>query len=124
MPEPIVRDDLAAGRLKRLDLPDGTGGFYCLEAIYRTDKPPGPAASWMIQRFAHQADDVESRRLPSPPREHRPLVARGRDSHLAHEHRGKVSEQSLIGTGQSNGGGGIGNDWFVGSKLQPDPNNG
>jgi DNA-binding transcriptional LysR family regulator len=27
MPEPIVRDDLAAGRLKRLDLPDGPGGI-------------------------------------------------------------------------------------------------
>ena len=45
MPEPIVREDLAAGRLKRLDLPDATGGLYSLEAIYRTDRPPGPAAS-------------------------------------------------------------------------------
>ena len=81
MPEPIVRDDLAAARLKRLDLPDGPGGFYNLEAIYRTDRPPGLAAAWMIQRSSEQANIVESRRPPSPPREHRPLVARGRDSH-------------------------------------------
>jgi len=59
MPEPIVRGDLAAGRLKRLDVPDSTGGFYSLEAIYRTDRPPGPAAAWMIQRFSNQADNVE-----------------------------------------------------------------
>jgi DNA-binding transcriptional LysR family regulator len=81
MPEPIVRDDLVAGRLKRLNLPDGPGGFYSLEAIYRTDRPPGPAAAWMIQRFSDQANNVESRRPPSPPGEHRPLVARRRDSH-------------------------------------------
>jgi DNA-binding transcriptional LysR family regulator len=81
MPEPIVRDDLAAGRLKRLDLPEGPGGLYHLEAMYRTDRPPGPAAAWMIQRFSDQANAVQSRRLPSPPCEHRPLVARGRDSH-------------------------------------------
>jgi DNA-binding transcriptional LysR family regulator len=54
MPEPILRDDLAASRLKRLDLPDSTGGFYALEAMYRTDRPPGPAAAWMIERFSEQ----------------------------------------------------------------------
>jgi DNA-binding transcriptional LysR family regulator len=51
MPEPMVRDDFTAGRLKRLDLPDSPSGLYRLEAIYRTDTPPGPAASWLIQRF-------------------------------------------------------------------------
>jgi DNA-binding transcriptional LysR family regulator len=56
MPEPMVRDDLAAGRLKRLDLPESCGGFYAFEAIYRTDTPPRPAAAWMIQRFSQQLD--------------------------------------------------------------------
>jgi DNA-binding transcriptional LysR family regulator len=55
MPEPAVQQDLAAGRLVQLDLPDARGGFYALRAIYRTDSPPRPAASWMIQRFAEQA---------------------------------------------------------------------
>jgi DNA-binding transcriptional LysR family regulator len=55
MPEPIVRADLAAGRLARLELPEGRGGFYALQAIYRTHSPPGPAAAWMIQRFVGQA---------------------------------------------------------------------
>jgi DNA-binding transcriptional LysR family regulator len=54
MPEPMVRGDLAAGRLVRLNLADWRGGFYTLQAIHRTDTPPGPAAAWLIQRFAAQ----------------------------------------------------------------------
>jgi DNA-binding transcriptional LysR family regulator len=55
MPEPMVRDDLAAGRLVHLDMPDCRGGSYRLQAIYRTDTPPGPAGSWLIERFQEQA---------------------------------------------------------------------
>ncbi|AVQ04544.1 LysR family transcriptional regulator [Caulobacter segnis] len=54
MPEPYVRDDLAAGRLVRLELPEATGGLYAFQAMYRTDTPPGPAAAWLIQHFADQ----------------------------------------------------------------------
>lgn len=55
MPAPMVQQDIDEGRLVQLDLPDTRGGFYPLEAIYRTDTPPGPAASWLIQRFLEQA---------------------------------------------------------------------
>jgi DNA-binding transcriptional LysR family regulator len=55
MPEPMVHDDLAAGRLKRLNLPEWPGGFYALRAIHRTDTPLGPAAAWLIQRFSEQS---------------------------------------------------------------------
>jgi DNA-binding transcriptional LysR family regulator len=61
MPEPMVRDDLAAGRLKRLHLPEGLGGFYALQAIYRTDTPPRPAAAWMVGHFSRQADREQDR---------------------------------------------------------------
>ena len=54
MPVPMVREDLEAGRLVRLDLPDCKGGAYRFDAIYRTDTPPGPAASYLISRFANQ----------------------------------------------------------------------
>ena len=54
MPEPMVHDDLAAGRLKWLDLPEWLGGFYALHAIHRTDTPPGPAAGWLIRHFSRQ----------------------------------------------------------------------
>jgi DNA-binding transcriptional LysR family regulator len=54
MPEPNVREDLAAGRLVRLELPEARSGAYSFQAMYRTDTPPGPAAAWLIQRFADQ----------------------------------------------------------------------
>ncbi|WP_343667880.1 LysR family transcriptional regulator [Paraburkholderia heleia] len=54
MPEPMVRADIEAGRLVRLRLPESDGGRYKLSAIHRIDAPPGPAASWLIQRFAAQ----------------------------------------------------------------------
>ena len=55
MPEPNVAADLAAGRLIRLDLPEARSGAYAFHVIYRTDQPPGPAASWLVQRFTDQA---------------------------------------------------------------------
>ncbi|MDR3440157.1 LysR family transcriptional regulator [Telmatospirillum sp.] len=54
MPEPVVHDDLAAGRLVALDLPDWQDTTYALQVIYRTDAPPGPAAQWLIERFESQ----------------------------------------------------------------------
>jgi DNA-binding transcriptional LysR family regulator len=62
MPEPSVRADIAAGRLVRLKLPEARSGSYPLQVIYRTDNPPGPAAAWLIQRFARQL----KRRLERP----------------------------------------------------------
>ena len=51
MPRPMIEADLAAGHLVELAMPDDTGTDYRLSAIYRTDAPPGPAASWLMQRF-------------------------------------------------------------------------
>lgn len=54
MPEEIVRKDLESGRLVRLVMPDNKASILNLEAIYRADSPPGPAASWLIARFEAQ----------------------------------------------------------------------
>jgi DNA-binding transcriptional LysR family regulator len=54
MPESSVRADLEAGRLVRLELPEAKSGRYSFRAMYRTDQPPGPAAAWLIRRFADQ----------------------------------------------------------------------
>jgi len=51
----MVREDIEAGRLVRLDIPEYKGDSYRLQAIYRTDTPPGPAGSWLISRFEAQA---------------------------------------------------------------------
>jgi DNA-binding transcriptional LysR family regulator len=59
MPEPMVREDVDRGRLVRLHLPEYKDGLLRLHAIYRTDTPPGPAGSWLIDRFVAQAEDVE-----------------------------------------------------------------
>jgi DNA-binding transcriptional LysR family regulator len=55
MPEPMVREDLEKGWLIKLDMPELERGPYGLQAIYRTDTPPGPAGSWLISRFQAQA---------------------------------------------------------------------
>jgi len=51
----MVREDIEAGRLVRLDIPEYKGDSYRLQAIYRTGTPPGPAGSWLISRFEAQA---------------------------------------------------------------------
>lgn len=56
MPKPMVEADLAAGHLVELDMPDNKGGEYRLSGIYRTDTPPGPAASWLLERFRKAGD--------------------------------------------------------------------
>nr|WP_176592560.1 LysR family transcriptional regulator [Sphingobium sp. EM0848] len=56
MPLPMVEEDLASGRLVVLDMPDNISGEYGMDAIYRTDTPPGPAGAWLIERFRRQAE--------------------------------------------------------------------
>lgn len=54
MPEPMVKEDLETGRLKRLQMPEMVEAHYALHAIYRSDTPPGPATSFLIERFKGQ----------------------------------------------------------------------
>jgi DNA-binding transcriptional LysR family regulator len=56
MPEPMVHEDIERGRLVRLDMPEYMDGLIRLHAIYLTDTPPGPAASWLIARFVAQGE--------------------------------------------------------------------
>ena len=56
MPEPMVREDIAAGRLVRLDMAEMNGAHYTLHAVHRSDTPPGPATAFLIERFKGQAD--------------------------------------------------------------------
>jgi DNA-binding transcriptional LysR family regulator len=55
MPIPMIKEDLESGRLVHLDMPDNNAGDYGFDAIYRADTPPGPAASWLVNRFEQQA---------------------------------------------------------------------
>jgi DNA-binding transcriptional LysR family regulator len=51
MPLPLIEPDLVAGTLVRLAMPESPGGMYRFGAIWRRDAPPGPAASWLRDRF-------------------------------------------------------------------------
>jgi hypothetical protein len=52
----MIEADLASGKLVKLDMPDNISWDHVMDAIYRTDTPPGPAGSWLIERFRGQAD--------------------------------------------------------------------
>ena len=51
MPFETVEADLAAGRLVQLSLPDGPPDLYRFRGIWRRDRPPGPAAAWLLDRL-------------------------------------------------------------------------
>jgi DNA-binding transcriptional LysR family regulator len=51
MPLPMIESDLVAGTLVRLQMPESPGGRYGFFAISRSDTPPGPAASWLLEQF-------------------------------------------------------------------------
>ncbi len=51
MPREMVADDLKAGRLVELDLPEKPGASYTLSALWRRDTKLGPATSWLIDAF-------------------------------------------------------------------------
>jgi DNA-binding transcriptional LysR family regulator len=51
MPEAMVRDDLASGRLVRIRLHPWEDVTYPLQAVHRSDAGPGPAARWLVDRF-------------------------------------------------------------------------
>ena len=52
MPREMVANDLEAGRLIELDLPEKPGDLYALSALWRRDTRLGPATSWLIDAFS------------------------------------------------------------------------
>ena len=64
MPLPMIQGDLTAGTLVRLAMPDHPGGTYRFAGVWRRDRPPGPAASWLLQQFVeHGRHDIEAEGL-------------------------------------------------------------
>jgi DNA-binding transcriptional LysR family regulator len=49
MPRHAVTEDLKAGRLVELHLPEAPPLLYGLHALWRRDSRPGPASSWMLE---------------------------------------------------------------------------
>lgn len=67
MPRHLVDADLAAGRLKRLALPEAPGMAYRFHALWRRDCPIGPARAWVLDalraRLARCPDAAAPRQL-------------------------------------------------------------
>jgi DNA-binding transcriptional LysR family regulator len=59
MPEPLVAEDLAAGRLVRLALLEGRNHDYPLSLIQRGDVVLGPAARWLAEGLEAAVRAVE-----------------------------------------------------------------
>ena len=61
MPKPMVNDDLKRGRLVELQIETPSEMVYRFHTVYRSDTPPGPAASWLMERLAicHPVDRRE-----------------------------------------------------------------
>jgi len=52
MPKPMVNDDIKRGRLVELQIESPGEMHYPLHSVHRSDTPPGPAASWLMERLA------------------------------------------------------------------------
>jgi len=59
MPEPMVRADIEARTLIRLNLRDWRGGEYVMQLVHKADTPPGPAGRWLIERLVTLSADQE-----------------------------------------------------------------
>ncbi|CAO1652935.1 hypothetical protein NYA22BAC_02060 [Parasphingorhabdus sp. NYA22] len=51
MPRHAVEADIAAGRLHVLKLPEGSSVDYGLHALWRKDRLPGLATTWLMDAF-------------------------------------------------------------------------
>ncbi|HEY4076895.1 MAG TPA: LysR family transcriptional regulator [Rhizomicrobium sp.] len=52
MPKPMINEDLKRGRLVVLTIETPNDLVYPFHTVYRSDTPPGPAASWLMERLA------------------------------------------------------------------------
>lgn len=60
MPEEMVADDVAAGRLVRLELAEADQHHFSLSLVHRMDALPGPAGRWLSTRLASQVSKTNN----------------------------------------------------------------
>ena len=61
MPESMVREDLASGRLVHLNMGDGNLVQYPIHLIQRSDAHAGQAGQWLIARFSEELPTLAER---------------------------------------------------------------
>ena len=77
LPTWMVTQDIEAGRLKALDLEPYPERPYSLFAFHRADSMPGPAATWLIERFKEELPKVCA--VMNPRRHSRPTPSAAAD---------------------------------------------
>jgi len=68
MPLHAIQADLASGKLVEITPEDAPPGGHVveMEAVYRTDSPPGPAGRWFIDRLKHAQVPPVNREISRP----------------------------------------------------------
>jgi len=64
MPVGVIKADLAKGSLVKIRLEDIPEGMLvmAMAAVFRTDRPPGPAGRWLIERLKSNTGPAKERR--------------------------------------------------------------
>lgn len=60
MPRQMVTEDLGAGRLVALCLPEAPQIRYLLHALWRNDSRPGPATTWMLEALVQKCETARA----------------------------------------------------------------
>jgi DNA-binding transcriptional LysR family regulator len=67
MPVPLVRDDIAAGRLKVLDIQGNTPRVFSVFVVHDRTHPPGRAGRWLVEEMRRLLPDCTGpMSLPQP----------------------------------------------------------
>src|SRR5229473_7066858 len=64
MPAHVIETDLANGSLVKIDIEDIPNALMAMamSAVFRTDRPPGPAGRWLIERLKSNTGSAKERR--------------------------------------------------------------
>ncbi|ALK33169.1 LysR family transcriptional regulator [Burkholderia plantarii] len=58
MPRWLIEQDMAEGRLTRIELEGPSAGMMPFQAVYPSDRLPGPAGRWLLERFRPVSNSV------------------------------------------------------------------
>lgn len=65
MPHWLVSEDLDKGTLVAIELEGPAAGVMPFQAVYPSDRLPGPAARWLIDRFQPRVQEPSAKHLPT-----------------------------------------------------------
>ncbi|MEP5515966.1 MAG: hypothetical protein ABJP87_13600, partial [Bauldia litoralis] len=67
MPTHMVRDHIAAGRLKVLDLKEKCSADFAIHIVHERGRPPGRAGRWLMDRIRRRIPQCVGHGLATKP---------------------------------------------------------